>query len=198
MEKPSNNPSDDPIERFQEWYLEAQNSEMVDADAMALATCSEDAIPSCRILYFRRLMGSSFCFFTNYLSHKGEDLGLNPWASGLFLWHMLGRQVRVEGPVKKLSPEDSDAYFNQRAFESQLSAATSRQSRELESYSKFLSEIEENRMKFGTKISRPAHWGGYAIEAKKIEFWQQGEHRRHKRELYTQSANVWQKTLLYP
>ncbi|MEZ4814657.1 MAG: pyridoxamine 5'-phosphate oxidase family protein [Bdellovibrionota bacterium] len=100
MEKPSNNPSDDPIERFQEWYLEAQNSEMVDADAMALATCSEDAIPSCRILYFRRLMGSSFCFFTNYLSHKGEDLGLNPWASGVFLWHMLGRQVRVEARLK--------------------------------------------------------------------------------------------------
>lgn len=192
------NPTENPIDRFQAWYAEAQLSDKVDADAIALATSSEDAIPSCRILYFRRLIGSSFCFFTNYLSHKGEDLGLNPWASGVFLWHMLGRQVRVEGPVRKLSPEESDEYFRKRALESQLSAATSKQSRELESYQKFLNEIEEKRRESGASVERPAHWGGYGIDPQKIEFWQQGEHRRHIRELYTRAGNSWNKTLLYP
>ncbi len=187
---------ENPIDRFQAWYTLAKKSNLVDVDAMALATCSEDAIPSCRILYFRRLIDSSFCFFTNYLSHKGEDLGLNPWACGVFLWHMVGRQVRVEGPVRKLNPEESDDYFYKRAVESQLSAATSKQSRELESTQKFLDEIEAKRLE--GKITRPAHWGGYAIDAKKIEFWEQGEHRRHLRELFTRDGNSWNKTLLYP
>jgi pyridoxamine 5'-phosphate oxidase len=189
---------ENPIERFQEWYKIAQKSDKIDVDAMALATCSEDAMPSCRILYFRRLLGSSFCFFTNYLSHKGEDLGLNQRAEGVFLWHMIGRQVRIEGPVRKLDPKDSDDYFYNRGVESQLSAATSKQSRELESYQKFLDEVEATRKDCGGKVTRPGHWGGYAIDPKKIEFWTQGEHRRHLRELYTRDGDSWRMTLLYP
>jgi len=188
----------DPIVRFQEWYLEAQRSDKVDPDAMALATCSEDAVPSCRILYFRKLIGTSFCFFTNYLSHKGQDLGLNQWASGVFLWHMIGKQLRVEGRVHKLTPEESDAYFNKRPHESKLSAITSKQSQELESYQKFLDEIEKNKRSLGENLERPKHWGGYGIEAKKIEFWQKGEHRRHLRELYIRDDDQWKMTLLYP
>jgi pyridoxamine 5'-phosphate oxidase len=192
------NAPSDPIQRFQEWYKAASKIDKIDVDAIALATCSEDAIPSCRILYFRRLIGTSFCFFTNYLSHKGQDLGLNQWASAVFLWHMMGRQVRVEGKVRKLTAEESDEYFYQRALESQLSAATSKQSEGLSSYQKFLDEIEEKRAESQGKVKRPAHWGGYAIEPKKIEFWQMGDHRRHLRELYVRDGSKWQTSLLYP
>lgn len=188
----------DPLALFQTWYREAAKSDKVDVDAMALATCSEDAIPSCRILYYRRLIGTSFCFFTNYLSHKGQDLGLNPWASAVFLWHMVGRQVRVEGPVRKLTAAESDEYFSQRSIESQLSAAASKQSQELSSYQKFLAEVEESRKKFGDKIERPAHWGGYGIDAQKIEFWQAGEHRRHQREIFIRTGDDWKSSHLYP
>lgn len=189
---------ENPVERFKTWYELAKASEKVDEDAVALATCSEDAMPSCRILYFRQLIGTSFCFFTNYLSHKGEDLGLNPRAEMVFLWHMLGKQVRVEGPVRKLNPEESDAYFYQRALESQLSAATSQQSRKLDNYEKLLKEIEAKRQECGGKPSRPPHWGGYAIDPQKIEFWTQGDHRRHLRELFTRNGDSWDLQLLYP
>lgn len=189
---------ENPIERFKAWYEEVKTSPEVDVDAMALATCSEDAMPSCRILYFRRLIGSSFCFFTNYLSHKGEDLGLNQRAEGVFLWHMVGRQVRVEGPVRKLDPKDSDDYFYKREIESQLSAIASKQSRELESYQKFLDEVEAKRKECGGKPQRPSSWGGYAIDAKKIEFWTEGEHRRHLREVFVRDGESWKMTLLYP
>jgi pyridoxamine 5'-phosphate oxidase len=192
----SSDQQSDPIARFQEWYKEAKASDKVDADAMALATCSEDAIPSCRILYFRRLAGTSFCFFTNYLSHKGQDLGLNPWACAVFLWHMIGKQVRIEGKVRKLSAAESDEYFYKRPPESQLSSAVSKQSQPLKDFQIYLDEIETTR-KAG-KLERPPHWGGYAIDVQKIEFWQAGEHRRHHRDLYVRKDASWEKSLLYP
>lgn len=97
-----------------------------------------------------------------------------------------------------LNPEESDAYFYKRAIESQLSAATSKQSQKLSSYQKFLDEIEENRKKFGNKITRPAHWGGYGLIPERIEFWEEQQHRRHKRECYTKEKGIWVKKLLYP
>ncbi len=194
----------DPIQRFQEWYGEAKKAKEVDVDAIALATASLDGVPSCRVVYYRCLVGTSFCFFTNYSSHKGHDLEQNARASAVFLWHMIGLQVRVEGPVTRLIPTDSDAYFEQRALESQLSAATSKQSQNLTSYQRFLDEIEAKRSSEAKdihengKIKRPDNWGGYGIEAQKIEFWQSKEHRRHLREVYVRDGAQWKSELLYP
>jgi len=188
----------DPIGLWLTWYREAQDSLQVDADAMALSTCTQTAYPSVRILYFRRLIEGKFCFFTNYTSHKGKDLADNPRAAAVFLWHPLGRQVNLEGNIEKLNARDSDDYFYKRSFESQLSAATSKQSQKLGAYQDFLDEIEANRKKFGDKVSRPGHWGGYALDPQSIEFWQQGEHRRHQREVYLKTSQGWDKELLYP
>ena len=187
-----------PIERFESWYKEAQASDKVDADAVALATSTPNGHPSLRILYFRQLIGEKFCFFTNYQGRKGQNLSQNPRAAIVFLWNMIGKQVNVEGECFPLSPEESDAYFYKRAFESQLSAATSKQSQKLSSYQKFLDEIEENRKKFGNKITRPAHWGGYGLIPERIEFWEEQQHRRHKRECYKKEKGIWVKELLYP
>ena len=187
-----------PIDRFQEWYKEAKASDKVDEDAIALATSSPNGQPSLRILYFRQLIDEKFCFFTNYPGRKGQDLSQNPRAAIVFLWNMIGKQVNIEGECSPLSPEESDDYFYKRAIESQLSAATSKQSQKLSSYQKYLNEIEENRKIFRNKVPRPAHWGGYGLTPHRIEFWEQGEHRRHKRECYKKEKGLWIKELLYP
>lgn len=188
-----------PILRFKSWYEEAWAKLGEDADSIALATLNKEKIPQVRILYYRGLWENKFCFFTNYNSHKAQGLSEGAKVSIVFLWHKLDRQLRIEGKVQKADAKVSDAYFSKRPLESQLSALTSQQSQRLSSYNDFLREIEENRNKLKEPIDRPNNWGGYAIEASRIEFWHARKYRRHLRELYTrEKSEAWKMELLYP
>lgn len=189
-----------PLLRFKTWYEEAWKSLGENADAIALSTLNTKKNPQLRILYFRGLWSNNFCFFTNYSSDKAIGLKEGSSVAIVFLWHTLDRQLRVEGTVKKADKKISDDYFSKRPLESQLSAITSQQSQKLGCYNDFLLEIEAKRKKTKLPIERPENWGGYALEAERMEFWHGRKYRRHLRELYTKekTSKDWKQELLYP
>ncbi|HEX6604949.1 MAG TPA: pyridoxamine 5'-phosphate oxidase [Sphingomicrobium sp.] len=190
----------DPLALFDEWLAEACASEPNDANAMALATASSDGVPSVRMVLLKSHGPDGFVFFTNDESDKGRDLAENPSAALLFHWKSLRRQVRVTGPVGRVSDAEADAYFATRSRDSQLGAWASDQSRPLESRDLFETRFEEVKRKFeGRDVPRPPHWGGYRVAPQRIEFWQDRPHRLHERRLFTaQGDGGWTEGLLYP
>lgn len=175
----------DPFLLFERWYAEAQTVGMVEPAAMALATANSAGIPSVRIVLLRNFDRRGFSFFTNYLSRKGEELQANPRAALAFYWAELERQVRVEGPVERVSDEESDAYFHARPIGHRLNALASPQSQVITSR-----EILEQRMAELAEqyphhqVPRPPHWGGFRVVPEAIEFWQGRENRVHDRLRY--------------
>lgn len=190
----------DPLALFDEWLAEACASEPNDANAMALATAGADGIPSVRMVLLKSHGPEGFVFFTNDESDKGRDLAENPSAALLFHWKSLRRQVRVTGPVGRVSDAEADAYFATRSRDSQLGAWASDQSRPLENREVFEARFEELNRKFeGRNVPRPPHWGGYRVAPQRIEFWQDRPHRLHERRLFTARADgSWTEGLLYP
>jgi pyridoxamine 5'-phosphate oxidase len=189
----------DPIDQFVAWYEEARRVPGLDADVVALATASPDARPSVRMVLYRGLDRGAPRFFTSYESRKGRELDENPYAALCFHWAPLQRQVRFEGRVERLPPEDSDAYFRSRPRESQLSALASPQSRPIASRA----ELEAHRAALvashaGRDVPRPKSWGGYRLIPDRIEFWLQGEHRLHHRHAFTREGASWREDLLGP
>ena len=176
----------DPISLFETWLAEAMADYSYDADAASLATSSAEGQPSVRTVYFRGIKEGGFSFFTSYDSAKGRNIFENPKGAMLFYWPHLKRQVRVEGIIELLSAEASDEYFYQRPLESQISANVSKQSRSLKSPAYLQKEIEAFKKKWtANHIQRPTSWGGYKLVPARIEFWVSGEHRRHRRLLFT-------------
>jgi pyridoxamine 5'-phosphate oxidase len=179
-----------PFLQFQEWLQDAkQHSGMQYANAMALATVDEDGRPSVRIVLLKHLSKSGFQFFTNFEGRKGRELARNTKAGLCFYWDKLGRQVRVEGTVVKLSGAESDAYFASRPRGSQLSAWASKQSSVVTSR-----EVLENAMadldkKFPGEIPRPDYWGGFELQPSAIEFWTHQDNRLHDRIQYVKEKN---------
>lgn len=190
----------DPLALFDEWLAEAAASEPNDANAMALATASSDGVPSVRMVLLKSHGPEGFVFFTNDESDKGRDLAENPSAALLFHWKSLRRQVRVSGPVSRVSDAEADAYFATRSRDSQLGAWASDQSRPLENREVFEARFEELNRKFeGRNVPRPPHWGGYRVEPQRLEFWQDRPHRLHERRLFVAQADgSWVEGLLYP
>jgi pyridoxamine 5'-phosphate oxidase len=189
----------DPFELFNNWYDEAGLAPLFDRNAVALATSTKGGSPSVRMVLFRGIREGGFSFFTNYESRKGRELSENPLAALTFYWPHLGKQVRVEGPVQKISSEESDRYFQSRPFDSQLSAMMSPQSRVLDDFKRFQEEMSDAaRSLTGQTLRRPENWGGYAIIPTRIEFWTHGEFRRHERVVYEKSAEGWNVSRLYP
>ena len=191
----------DPLELFAGWYAEAEKSEPNDPSAMTLATVGPDGTPSLRMVLLKGFDAAGFVFYTNYESRKGLDLLARPKAALLFHWKSLRRQVRLEGPVTKTTPEEADAYFATRARGSQIGAWASAQSRPLES--RFA--LEKSVAEFGAKhligtVPRPPHWSGFRLQPNLIEFWQDGAFRLHDRLEYSRASAgaPWSTRTLYP
>jgi len=192
--------SPDPFEQFARWYREAAADPR--ADAMALATATADGAPSVRFVLLKGLDRRGFVFFTNYESRKGRELAGNPRAALAWYWSHEGpgRQVRVTGPVERLSQEESEAYWRTRPRESQLAASTSRQSEAIAGRDDLEAEYAGLAAAFeGRDVPLPPTWGGFRLEPEVIEFWQHGEHRLHDRLQYTRRPDgTWRIERLAP
>lgn len=191
--------SNDPFSIFETWYAEAREAELNDSNAMTIATVDADGQPSARMVLLKGHGPEGFVFYTNQESRKAIDIGANPKAAILFHWKSLRRQIRIEGTIARVPDETADAYFATRGRDSQLGAWASMQSRPLEDRATFKARYEEVKTRFdGKNVARPPYWSGYCLAARYFEFWQDGEHRLHRRSIYTADADRWIEGLLYP
>lgn len=191
--------SSDPFLQFSIWMNEAMNANLLDPNAMTLATASKNGTPSARTVLLRGFDKSGFVFYTNYESSKAHDLKQNPVASLLFFWVELERQVRISGKVEKISQGESQAYFATRPRESQLGAWASKQSTVISSREALDEQFDEMKKRFENKeIPLPNFWGGYRVSPHKIEFWQGRESRLHDRICYTLNEQNWKIERLSP
>jgi pyridoxamine 5'-phosphate oxidase len=188
----------DPYAAFSLWFDAAVAAQEREANAFVLSTTDTQLQSSSRILYLKELLQQQFIFYTNYLSHKGQQLNANPKASMLFFWPQLMRQIRIEGVVSHIDPAVSDAYFASRPRESQIGAWASQQSEDLTNRAALIARFEAYDTQFPSEVPRPPHWGGFALDAHTIEFWQGQPSRLHERRIYFRSQNEWQTKLLNP
>jgi pyridoxamine 5'-phosphate oxidase len=189
----------DPIALLQAWLKEAAAKELNDPNAAALATATQSGAPSVRMVLIKQADNRGFSFYTNEESQKGIELAANPKAAICFHWKSLRRQVRAEGIVSQLSPEDADEYFQTRNRASQLGALASQQSRLLESREALERRVKELAAEFPREIPRPVYWRGYILYPERIEFWQDGAARLHDRISFSrEDSGRWLKTRLFP
>jgi pyridoxamine 5'-phosphate oxidase len=191
--------SDDPLARFEAWFREAEAAGVEVPEAMTLATATRDGRPSARYVLLKGADEDGFVFYTGYVSRKSDELAENPRAALVFYWRPLGRQVRVEGVVERVSEEESAAYFATRPRSSQLAAWASAQSRPLESRAELERRYAELEREYaGRDVSLPPHWGGYRLRPDAYEFWVHRDNRLHERERYTREDGGWEVELLAP
>jgi pyridoxamine 5'-phosphate oxidase len=191
--------ADDPIVFFQRWLADARAAGIYLPESMTVATASADGGPAARMMLLKGVDDRGFVFFTNYESRKGAELLANPRAALVFHWAVLQRQVRVEGPVERLTEAESAAYFQTRARGSQIGAWASRQSTPLASRAELERRVREHEERFaGQDVRLPPFWGGFRLMPVVIEFWQGRVNRLHDRVRYTRAGSGWQVARLYP
>ncbi|WP_245602507.1 pyridoxamine 5'-phosphate oxidase [Solirubrobacter soli] len=188
----------EPLELFRHWYEGAVAAGVLEPEAMALATADASGMPAVRFVLLKGIDDRGVEFFTNYESRKGRELIANPRAALAVLWKPLHRQVRLEGPVEVLSPEESDAYFATRSRGSQLGAWASRQSEVIPDREWLETRLRELDASYPATVPRPPHWGGFRLLPSAIEFWQGQPNRLHDRELWTRAEGGWVSTRLSP
>jgi pyridoxamine-phosphate oxidase len=190
----------DPFRQFKAGFDDACAAGVRIPEAAALATAGIDGTPSVRMVLVKQHEASGFVFYTNYESRKAAELAENPRGALLFYWDPLGRQVRIEGSVAPLTPEENDAYVRTRPRASQLSALASPQSRPVESREALERRVGELAAAHeGADPPSPENWGGFRLEAETFEFWQHREDRLHDRLRYRRSeAGGWEIDRLAP
>ena len=177
--------SADPFDLFRQWYDAHASTGPSHPDAMVLATTGADGQPSARAVLLKGVEEGAFRFFTNYESRKARDLAQNPRAALLFLWASLGRQIRIEGDVSRVSALSSDEYFATRPRQSQISAYCSPQSREISRADLLALRADAERRFEGVPVPRPSNWGGFALVPQRFEFWIADDTRLHHRHVFT-------------
>lgn len=177
--------SKEPIGQFHAWFQEADKQpEILEANAMLLATATRDGYPSARFVLCKGYGKEGFKFYTNYESRKAQELKANPNVAATFYWECLKRSIRIEGHVEKLSVEESIKYFHSRPVLSQIAACASRQSTPIESRDVLCEKekaLEKEYLVPGAEVPKPDYWGGYIIRPRAIEFWQGQSNRLHDR-----------------
>lgn len=187
----------DPFEQFKKWLQEAMTSEVLEPTAFNLSTLGTDGFPTSRVVLLKEVLDQQFVFFTNYSSDKGQEIELTPKVGLNFFWPELQRQVRITGSIMRCDEAYSDDYFYSRPEGSQIGAMASPQSQAIPSRTFLEDKVAEITEK--GIISRPIHWGGYAISPMYFEFWQGRPSRLHDRFAYSnQTADSWTLNRLAP
>jgi pyridoxamine 5'-phosphate oxidase len=193
------NCKDDPFEQFQIWMDDYIAQNPIEPTAMTLSTLDLDGAPDSRVVLLKGLWQNQFVFYTNYQSHKGQQIRANCSVALNFFWPELSRQVRIKGMASPLPESISDAYFASRPFASQCSARVSPQSKVITDLKGLQDALELEMQHYqGQTPPRPKHWGGYGVQASSIEFWQGRFGRFHDRIVYFLENNNWIKNRLAP
>lgn len=176
----------DPVRQFEDWFRQACAADMLDPNAMSLATVDEQQRPSSRIVLLKYFDDKGFAFFTNQSSAKATHIAGNRHVALLFFWPELGRQVSVRGPAEKISSAETLRYFVSRPRGSQIGAWVSAQSTVISSRTLLEAKFDEMKRKFANReVPLPSFWGGYRVRPREFEFWQGRQNRLHDRFLYS-------------
>ena len=181
----------DPLRQLERWLFDAEAAGVAPHDSAALATATADGAPSLRMVLLKGVDERGVTFFSGYESRKGRELAENPRAALLLHWQTLGRQVRIEGPVERIRPAESDAYFATRPPASRVSAAASPQSRVVADREALEALVADVRRRHGDDPPRPEAWGGFRLAPETYEFWQHRDDRLHDRLRYRRAAEAW-------
>ncbi|ASB48918.1 pyridoxamine 5'-phosphate oxidase [Alkalitalea saponilacus] len=191
--------SKNPLQQILQWVTNAVDAGHPEPTAMILSTIDIQCKPHSRVVLLKGVTENGLQFFTNYTSHKAQEIKDYPDVSLLFFWPLLERQLRIEGKASKISPQSSDEYFDSRPRASQIGAWASPQSQQMNSFEALRENFNKAEQQFkDQKISRPPHWGGYEVIPNYVEFWQGQPGRMHQRFCYRLINNKWKNEILAP